>query len=767
MANAFFQQLTNATRYSLEGLRFLLKSEFAARIEVYCFLWIFPFLIFFELPIEYILSTLFLFLLLLAIEALNTAVEVIVDRVSPEIPPMGKQAKDLGSFAVMSLLLVNVIHFAFAISKLNFAKFEWGKTLFVSAALFGLGLFLAVAKTNRKRRTFIVLAIVAAYLLATALYLVSDYFTGVGFDSKVVYHLRTGVEGAGYGEYKDIIIWMGVYIIAGMGLTYFLTDLFGKKKFKLSKEIERFRFKDVTIGRGEREKHIETPRRNTFRNILAGAVLALALILNPLSQDISEFVSNERITVKKIADYEFYAQPENLLLSQKKNLIFLYLESFERTYFDPEIFPELVPNLSRLEQKNIYFTDVQYAYHTEWTIAGMLASQCGVPLYTSSNGNAMDAYDEFMPNALCMGDILKNNGYDLTYINGGEAGFAGKGNFYASHGFDSIIGKADHEKNPNYNGSYSRWGLFDDKLFDLAFDNFSEKSKQKKPFGLFVLTLDTHHPRGHMPPVCEGVQYQEGANQMLNAVKCSDMMIADFIENIQNSPYAKDTLIVVMSDHMAMPNQAMPLLKKGNRRNFFMIIDPENTTPVKVTKPTSALDVAPTVLSFLGFEEESLGFGRNLLGAERTLFEEKEDMANPFLISMKKVMEAELWEFPTLTEGAKFNFEEKTLKIGKRSLSTPVFITRDDNEVKDIRFFIPGSPEKETFLGTGVVDKVDFLWVDSCEMINQYISEDNPISIEIDPKSLCSVSKMGGVIKKDVLSQSMTLLPPLQAVPSR
>ena len=765
MANAFFQQLTNATRYSLEGLRFLLKSEFAARIEVYCFLWIFPFLIFFELPIEYILSTLFLFLLLLAIEALNTAVEVIVDRVSPEISPMGKQAKDLGSFAVMSLLLVNVIHFAFAISKLNFAKFEWGKTLFVSAALFGLGLFLAVAKTNRKRRTFIVLAIVAAYLLATALYLVSDYFTGVGFDSKVVYHLRTGVEGAGYGEYKDIIIWMGVYIIAGMGLTYFLTDLFGKKKFKLSKEIERFRFKDVTMGRGEREKHIETPRRNTFRNILAGAVLALALILNPLSQDISEFVSNERITVKKIADYEFYAQPENLLLSQKKNLIFLYLESFERTYFDPEIFPELVPNLSRLEQKNIYFTDVQYAYHTEWTIAGMLASQCGVPLYTSSNGNAMDAYDEFMPNALCMGDILKNNGYDLTYMNGGEAGFAGKENFYASHGFDRIIGKADHEKNPNYNGSYSRWGLFDDKLFDLAFDNFSEKSKQKKPFGLFVLTLDTHHPRGHMPPVCEGVQYQEGANQMLNAVKCSDMVIADFIENIQNSPYAKDTLIVVMSDHLAMPNQAMPLLKKGNRRNFFMIIDPENTVPVKVTKPTSVLDVAPTVLSFLGFKEESLGFGRNLLGAERTLFEEKEDMANPFLISMKKVMEAELWEFPTLTEGAKFNFEEKTLKIGKRSLSTPVFITRDDNEVKDIRFFIPGSPEKETFLGTGVVDKVDFLWVDSCEMINQYISEDNPISIEIDPKSLCSVSKMGGVIKKDVLSQSMTLLPPLQAVP--
>jgi len=88
---------------------------------------------------------------------------------------------------------------------------------------------------------------------------------------------------------------------------------------------------------------------------------------------------------------------------------------------------------------------------------------------------------------------------------------------------------------------------------------------------------------------------------MLNAVKCSDRMISDFIEKLKNSPYAKDTLVVVMSDHMAMQNQAMPLLNKGNRRNFFMIIDPENAAPVEITKPTSSLDVAPTVLSLLGF----------------------------------------------------------------------------------------------------------------------------------------------------------------------
>jgi len=761
MANAFFQQLINSTKYSLDGLGFLLKSEFAARIELYFFLWVFPFLIFFELPIEYLLSTVILFLFLLATEALNTAVEVIVDRVSPEISPMGKQAKDLGSFAVMGVLISNVLHLAFVISKLNFAKFEWGETLFVSAALLGLGLFLAVSKTNRKRRKFVILAIVGTYLVATAAYLASNYFTGVGFDSKVVYHLRTGLEGAGFGEYKSLIIWMGFYSVAGLGLTYFLADLFGKKKFKLSRWIEDFRFKNVTMGRGHREKHIETPRKNMLRNLLAGGVLSIAVLLNPFSQDVSEFIQTERITIKKISDYEFYAQPDNLALSEKKNLVFVYLESLERTYFDSELFPGLVPNLSQLEKENIHFTDVQYAYHTEWTIAGMLATQCGVPLYTSSNGNAMDAYDEFMPNALCMGDILKNNGYDLTYLNGGDAAFAGKGNFYASHGFDTIIGKDEHEANPDYNGYFSRWGLYDDKLFDLAFDKFSKKSKSKKPFGMFVLTLDTHHPKGHMPPVCDGVKYQDGSNEMLNAVKCSDTLAADFIRKLKDSPYAKDALIVVMSDHMAMQNQAISLLDQGNRRNFFMIIDPENKSPLEITKPSSALDVAPTVLSLLGFQEEALGFGRNLFGAEKTLFEEKEGMANPFLISLRNIMQAELWEFPTLAMGAEYDFDEKRLKIGKRSLSAPVFIALEDSKVKDIRFFIPGSPEKEKLLDTGVVEKVDFLWLDSCEVINRYVSEGNINANALNSKELCSVSKIEGVIKKNVLSQSATLLPPL------
>jgi diacylglycerol kinase (ATP) len=52
-----------------------------------------------------------LLLALLTVEALNTAIEVIVDHLSPDWSDFGKQAKDVGSAAVFLMILVNAIWF--------------------------------------------------------------------------------------------------------------------------------------------------------------------------------------------------------------------------------------------------------------------------------------------------------------------------------------------------------------------------------------------------------------------------------------------------------------------------------------------------------------------------------------------------------------------------------------------------------------------------------------------------------------------------------
>ena len=89
--------LVSATRNSLDGLAVLLKER-AARREILLILasgavyalW----------PSTHTLMLLLLAFILLAVEALNTAIEVLCDHVTPAIHPMIKKAKDLGSVAI-------------------------------------------------------------------------------------------------------------------------------------------------------------------------------------------------------------------------------------------------------------------------------------------------------------------------------------------------------------------------------------------------------------------------------------------------------------------------------------------------------------------------------------------------------------------------------------------------------------------------------------------------------------------------------------------
>ena len=104
-------RIVNSTHYSLDGLRFLLKNEMAARLEVYLFIAGTIILFLMGAPLRVFLITTLLFLMLISVEALNTAIEVIIDKISPQISATGKHAKDLGSFAVMCLLIVNGIYF--------------------------------------------------------------------------------------------------------------------------------------------------------------------------------------------------------------------------------------------------------------------------------------------------------------------------------------------------------------------------------------------------------------------------------------------------------------------------------------------------------------------------------------------------------------------------------------------------------------------------------------------------------------------------------
>lgn len=95
--------------YSFLGLKRLF-GETAFRQELIA---LFVLLVLFAgcgVPIGSYATQITLALVLFAVEALNTAIEVLVDRISPDYAEFAGHAKDLGSFAVFCLLAANLVH---------------------------------------------------------------------------------------------------------------------------------------------------------------------------------------------------------------------------------------------------------------------------------------------------------------------------------------------------------------------------------------------------------------------------------------------------------------------------------------------------------------------------------------------------------------------------------------------------------------------------------------------------------------------------------
>ncbi len=100
------RRIIAATRYSMQGLVRLWREE-AFRHEVYAFVaGVILFALVGASATDFFIF-LILMLILFSVEALNTAIEELVDRISPEISTVGRHAKDLGSFAVFCLLAAN------------------------------------------------------------------------------------------------------------------------------------------------------------------------------------------------------------------------------------------------------------------------------------------------------------------------------------------------------------------------------------------------------------------------------------------------------------------------------------------------------------------------------------------------------------------------------------------------------------------------------------------------------------------------------------
>ena len=107
-----FRHIVHATAYSMAGLRYLLKSELAARIEAVIVVLAFAWFAVLGRDVADFLGLAVIACVLMSVEALNTAIEDVVDKLSPEQSVFARGAKDLGSTAVFFMLTAGGLYIA-------------------------------------------------------------------------------------------------------------------------------------------------------------------------------------------------------------------------------------------------------------------------------------------------------------------------------------------------------------------------------------------------------------------------------------------------------------------------------------------------------------------------------------------------------------------------------------------------------------------------------------------------------------------------------
>lgn len=550
----------------------------------------------------------------------------------------------------------------------------------LSSGLFIAALVIYARKAGRHRLWFTVIcALLLSFLLLNAVLLASNYFTGNGITDAVLYTLTSNLSGAGTRKY-----WL-----PGAGLILMLVIVFWGLARVLRKRDHKHHF---------------------GWSSLACLMALISIDTSPAFQQVKSLVVSHRQSDNSDFD-DYFKVPAAAIKKPSLNVVYIYAESLERTYFNPA-FPDLAPELSQQMHSGLDFTATQQLPGTDYTIAGMVASQCGIPLFAPFEGNASSSLSSFYPQNICLGDILKNSGYQNWFIQGADLRFGGKDVFLRSHGFEPQHMEGSMElksrvSDPSYRNN---WGFYDDTVLDQVFERYQQLSQQNKRFALFALTVDTHHPDGFISASCQRKTYPyDGKNNLsLAAVACSQQHIARLIERIKASPWFKNTVIVVGSDHLAMNNTAYRYLTRYPRHDTFFIIRGDQPESEQNDRPRSTLDNGATLLDILG-GGNALGLGRSTLSA--TSLSEMFDNL-PQKITQWKPDIIGLWNFPRTLDRFTVDSQKNTLSFSGSVFRLPVLVKVDADKVEPIPEGVYAETLSSRLRKFAPDDK--FVWIDKC-----------------------------------------------------
>ena len=329
-----------------------------------------------------------------------------------------------------------------------------------------------------------------------------------------------------------------------------------------------------------------------------------------------------------------YVDPDQTNITfpeQKRNLVYIFLESMETTFFSQEnggaSEENYLPNLYKLAEQNVNFSHTgsvgggRDSEGASWTSAAMVSHTAGIPMRFPLSVKGKLSGD-ILPNATNLTEILEEQGYNQAVLFGSNSEYGGRKMFFEERGMDrfyDIYTAYDDGIVPE--DYWQWWGMEDFHLFEYAKKILPQMASGSEPFSLTMLTADTHHVDGFKCKYCDD-NYDE---QYSNVLSCSDRQVYEFVEWLKTQPFYENTTIIITGDHLTMDYRYIVenTAPDYTRRLYNCFINSAVSGENSKNREFITCDMFPTTLAAMGctIEGDRLGLGTNLFSGKPTLAE--------------------------------------------------------------------------------------------------------------------------------------------------
>ncbi|AQP53000.1 sulfatase [Vagococcus penaei] len=539
----------------------------------------------------------------------------------------------LKSFILINVTSLAFIRFAldkkYVLSSANYATSfiykYFAVTLVVGFLLLIIQLFMTgifqLSKTQGKRRVSQIILNVLAFILfalGAFLFVGSDWFIsyfGELTPEQFIFNFNSPITGTASDFYVSIYNGPVLKVI-------FIVTLFGLLLVNPY---------DLVI------KHTATVPNKVSKYILLATSVLLAVS--------GVLYSVQRLRLVEVYNAYFddspyiqdnYVNPDKTKIvfpEKKRNLVHIYLESYENSFYDKKnggyMDDNLMPDLMALTKEGISFSESDklggphQTYGSSWSVASMVNMSTGLPLKIPMNGNSYGKSGYFLPGATAIGNILNQEGYNQTIMFGADADFGGLTSFFNNHEdfhiYDVKYAREAGKIPKDYN---VWWGFEDKKLYAFAKEEMTRLSQEGKPFNFTMENADTHFPDGYI----EKDTPRPFEKQYANVIAHSQKEVVELVRWIMAQPFYDNTTIVLTGDHLSMDKNFFKGWDTDYHRtttNLILNADFSNHDIKTSHRDFAPFDMYPTILSSMGvkIEGDRLGLGTDLSSSQKTLIE--------------------------------------------------------------------------------------------------------------------------------------------------